>query len=347
MKKTLSVLTTGTVLTVSMLLYGCTDTGEVTVTDTETVTTTMPVTITETFTTIETETSSSTISLPWVFEGMVIPGSPSTPVEITLDTEVPSIPDTLPVYKVIAPEVNSQYAWSIAQTLGFEEDDAMFSPGEEREVYTYRNDDATLEIEDDGYINFYSDYDSGKPENLPTDDECIGIAANWLKSCDMYPENITSANVSNFIEVEEYDTSSHTSIKYTVAKSVAFYVGLNDYGNSFSVSVVIADNGKIIKAQADFINYEEYTAVSIITPEEAIDILERYLEGTLEKTASLKCLTNYSDFNRLTITKISIRYSTGAGNYAQPIYLIEGIASYEGWDGTDEFRGRVDAVVRD
>jgi predicted small secreted protein len=333
MKKTL-IAWTIIVLTVSMLLSGCTQTEN---------TTTAETTSTET----TTEISSSSISLPCVFEGIMIAGSPSTPVEITLDTGVPSIPDTLPVYKVIAPEVNSQYAWSIAQTLGFAETDAIFSPGEIRQVYTYQNEIGTLEIEDDGYVNFYSDYDSSKPENLPTDEECIDIATEWLQSCNMYPENITSTNVSNFIEVEEYDTSSHASIKYTVAKSVVFYVGLNDYGNSFSVSVVIADNGKIIKAQADFVNYEEYTTVEIITPDEAIDILERYLEGTLEKTASLKCLTNYSDFNRLTITKISIQYSTGAGNYAQPIYLIEGTAAYEGWDGTDEFRGRVDAVVRD
>ncbi len=203
---------------------------------------------------------------------------------------MPSLPATLPAYTVITPVVNSQYAWGIAQTLGFEEDDAMFSPGEVREVYTYRNDKATLEIEGDGYINFYSDYDSSKPENLPTDEECIDIATDWLLSCNMYPENIVSTNVSNFIEVEEYDTSSHTSIKYTVAKSVAFYVGLNDYGSSFSLSVVIADNGKIIKAQADFINYEEYTTVSIITPEEAIGIIESYLEGHWRKQAGLDVL---------------------------------------------------------
>lgn len=294
-----------------------------------------------------TETSTSSISLPWVFEGIISHSSPSTPVEIIMNTELPSFPATLPVYTVITPVVDSQYAWSIAQTLGFEEDDALFSSGEVRAVYTYQNNNATLEIESDGYINFRSDYDSSKPENLPTDEECIDIAADWLISCDMYPENIVSTKVSNFIEIEEYDTSSHTSIKYTVAKSVVFYVGLNDYGNSFSVSVVIADNGKIIKAQADFINYKEYMTVSIITPEEAIDIIERYLEGTLEKTASLRCLTNYSDFHQLTINKISIQYSKGAGDYAQPIYLIEGTASYEGWDGTNEFRGRVDAVIRD
>ena len=85
----------------------------------------------------------------------------------------------------------------------------------------------------------------------------------------------------------------------------------------------------------------------IITPEEAIDIIERYLEGSLEKTASLRCLANYSNFHRLTINKISIQYSKGAGDFAQPIYLIEGIAAYEGWEGTDEFKGRVDAVIRD
>ncbi len=346
MKRALLILI-GIVLTMSMLLSGCTQPEDITVTETETVTTTISTTISETITTTTTETFTGSTSLPWVFEGIVVHSSPSTPLEIILNTELPSFPATLPVYTVITPVVNSQYAWSIAQTLGFEEDDAMFSSGEVKAVYTYQNDNATLEIEDDGYINFYSDYDSSKPENLPADEECIDIAAEWLQSCNMYPENITSINVSNFIEVEEYDTSSHTSIKYTVAKSVVFYVGLNDYGNSFSVSVVIADNGKIINAQADFVNYKEYTTVSIITPEEAIDIIERYLEGTMEKTASLRCLANYSDFHQLTINKISIQYSKGAGNFAQPIYLIEGTASYEGWDGTNEFRGRVDAVIRD
>ena len=330
----LAVLITGVVL-LSPLFFGMGSTPPTTTKDSETTTKQTA-----------TETSTSSLSLPWVFEGIISPGLPSTPVEISLNTDLPSFPETLPVYTVITPNVNSQYAWSIAQTLGFEEGDAMFSPGEIRQVYTYQNDNATLEIESDGYINFRSNYDSGKPENLPTDEECINIANEWLQSCDMYPENIVSTSVSNFIELEEYDTSSHTSIKYTVAKSVVFYVGLNDYGNSFSVSVVIADNGRIIKAQADFINYEEYTTVSIITPEEAIDIIESYLEGTLEKTESLRCLTNYSDFHRLTINKISIQYAKGTGDYAQPIYLIEGIAAYEGWDGTNEFRGRVDAVIR-
>jgi hypothetical protein len=332
MKKPLLILTC-MVLTVSMLVSGCTDTGNDTTSSTTTGTTTG-------------STTNST-PLPWVFEGIVVHSSPSTPVEIILNTEMPSYPATLPVYTVITPVVNSAYAWRVAQTLGFDEGDALFSSGEVRKVYTYQDNNAILEIEDDGYINFHSDYDSSKPLNLPTDEECIAIATDWLISCNMYPENIASTNVSNFIEIEEYNTDTKESTKYTVAKSVVFYIGLNDYGNSFSVYVVIGDNGKIIKAEADFINYDEYTTVSIITPEQAIDIIESYLEGTLEKTASLRCLTNYSNFHRLTINKISIQYSKGAGNYAQPIYLIEGIASYEGWDGIDEFRGRVDAVIRD
>jgi hypothetical protein len=308
-----------------------------------------PATTDITDTTTKTTAVGGPESLPWVFQGIVSADSPGTQeVEIILDTELPPDVETLPVYSVITPEVNDEYAWSIAQKFGFDEDDAVPFTGENRKVYSYRNDNGTLEIETDGYISFYSDYDSSKPEYLPTNEECIAIATEWLESCDMYPDNVTSTKVSTFIEIESYNTDTKASEKYVLAKSVSFSVALNDYGYSSSVYVVVGDQGKIIKAGVDCVEFQEYTTVDIISAEEAIDILEGNLEVTQETGSDAPiCLVNYNDIDQLTITSIAIQYYIGAGNYAQPVYVIKGIAAYEGWDGTDDFVGRVDAVVRD
>ncbi len=302
-----------------------------------------------------TETSTSSISLPWVFEGVGGAGIVPEPydIEFTLNTELPAAVDTLAVYVENKIVVDDEYALNIALQCGFSKDDAVPLIGDTRAVYSYKNGTATLEIKLSGNISFRTDTDSSKPENLPSDEECITIAVDWLKSCGLTPENITDIETKSYMDIEERDSATNSLInKYSVATTVKFKVALNGYGlYSSAATVVIGDNGKIIRADINLPNFEIYTYVDIITAGEALNILENYLEGRLETNSdTLICMVNQMGFDRLIINGISIQYTKGNTDYLQPVYVFEGTAYFEyenALTDTEDFISRVDAVIRD
>ena len=290
-----------------------------------------------------------TLSLPLVFEdisGADIIGTES--LDITLNTELPIIPDSLIVYRNIMPNVDYKYATNLAQQFGFNTvTDVVPLIGDTRLVYSYQNEDEVLEIYLNGNIKLHGDINYSQPKNLPSDDECIDIASNWLKSNDIYPDNITSIIANPNIEIEEVDTSSNISNKFILTKIVKFYVDLNGYKlNTCSAFIIIGDDGKVLNAETKYIQPENYQEFNLISATEAINILKQYLEGTLDISEGTCCIANLSGFNQLEITTISIQYIIGADNYIQPIYVFEGSESYLKNNTTESFIGKVDAVVR-
>jgi hypothetical protein len=302
-----------------------------------------------------TETTTSSISLPWVFEGVGGAGIISEPydIEFILNTELPLAVKTLAVYIENEILVDDDYALNIARQCGFTEDDAVPLIGDTRSVYSYKNSNANLEIKLDGSISLRTDTDSSKPENLPSDEECITIAVGWLESCGLTPENITDIETKSYMDIEEIDSTTNSVInKYSVATTVKFKVALNGYGlYSSAATVVIGENGKIIRADINLPNFEIYTYVDIITAGEALNILESYLEGKLDTGSNtLICLVNQIGFKKLIINDISIQYTKGNTDYLQPVYVFEGTAYFEYENGvtdTEDFISRVDAVIRD
>lgn len=308
-----------------------------------------------TTTNTKTETTTSSIFLPWVFEGVGGVGIVPEPydIEFILETELPTVVDSLAVYIENKTVVDDVYALNIALQCGFNEGDAVPLVGDTRSVYSYKNGTATLEIKLNGSISFRTDTDSSKPENLPTDEECITIAIGWLESCGLTPENILDIETKSYMDVQEIDKVTNSVIdQYSVGTTVKFKGALNGYRlYSSAASVVIGDNGKIIRADINLPNYEIYTYVDIIAPGEALNILENYLEGRLGTNSNtLICMVNQMGFKKLKIKNISIQYTKGNTDYLQPVYVFEGTAYFEYENAitdTEDFISRVDAVIRD
>ncbi|MDD5401925.1 MAG: hypothetical protein PHU52_01470 [Dehalococcoidales bacterium] len=288
--------------------------------------------------------------IPYVFDGVTNPGiSNAPPVDIELNTTLPELPDKLPVYKVVKPNVDDVFAADMAESLGFNVEPEPLN-GEEREVYTYKQDGKTLEINLDGSIAFYGEDDLPKPENLPSEQECIDIAKDWLNRYKLYPSGDVSVETSTYAEVEEWDTSTgqilHTHIAGILVK---FKVDVGQYGlYSGGASIAIGDNGEILKVTVDAPILEEYTSASMNSAEEAFNLLSAYLSSPVAAPAQAReCLANMRAFSSLELNQISISYQyTASKEYALPILVFKGKAYDDYTPGYEEFIARVDLVDR-
>jgi hypothetical protein len=288
--------------------------------------------------------------IPYVFDGVTNPGiSNAPPVDIELNTTLPELPDKLPVYKVVKPNVDDVFAADMAESLGFNVEPEPLK-GEEREVYTYKQDGKTLEINLDGSIAFYGEDDLTKPENLPSEQECIDIAKDWLKRYNLYPSGDVSVETSTYAEVEEWDTSTgqilHTHIAGILVK---FKVDVGQYGlYSGGASIAIGDNGETLKVTVDTPILEEYTSASMKSAEEAFNLLSAYLSSPVAAPVEAReCLANMRAFSSLELNQISISYQyTASKEYALPILMFKGKAYDDYTPGYEEFIARVDLVDR-
>lgn len=94
-------------------------------------------------------------SLPYVFHGiMQVDMENAPPVEVFLDTNLPAIPDKVPVYIIQA--VDEKYIQALASRLGFNDDGSQ--PTNADDPYVFYRDSASgnrvrLEVYQDGRIS--------------------------------------------------------------------------------------------------------------------------------------------------------------------------------------------------
>ncbi len=119
-----------------------------------------------------------------------------------------------------------------------------------RRVYSYQSDELTLEIGLDGNICLYNEYDLSKPENLPSNEECIEIATEWLKFYGYYPNDVSLVKSSSYMDYEEVDSSTNTTLqKYSLSTVVKFFTDLNGHTYLFLAAFVVIGNiGSLLRA---------------------------------------------------------------------------------------------------
>jgi hypothetical protein len=290
-------------------------------------------------------------SVPYVFEGVMQAGVENAPpVEVILDTELPVVPEKVPVYQVQT--VDEEYAQALASRLGF--NDGGSRPDNVSDPYVFSRDSGSgrfegdamrLEVYQDGRISMYGPGPSIKnaPENLPSFEEATKIARDWLVSYNLYPPNVINVEKGGGLVVTKAATGE--SIPYSTI--VKFETSLGDYDvYTPGARVEIGDNGKILHVWVNIAQLKEYGFVSIKTPEAALNLLKARLASlSANPPEARETIINLRYFEQLSLTRVTLQYAYGGG-YLQPIYVFEGNAYSEQDPNLDAFRGKVDAVAR-
>jgi hypothetical protein len=292
------------------------------------------------------------LDLPEVYYCITEARDQISPIELTVDTDLPEIPDELPVYKVIRPNFDEDYATEIAGKLNLNDNlekiDEYDFP---LKRFHFEKDGKILEVFEDGSIYVCYVIEPGRPSSLPSDEECIEIARDWLEDNGLYPKNVISISTSPIILVV---AKGHEVLyEFTQNISVSFTIGINGYETQgMGAYVAVGENGEIIKAYINSPEFEEYTTVVLKQPEEVLATFEDYLDNLeLFYTDSPLCLVD-NIRSTMSVTDISLKYfcmlseDSDVVALAQPILVLEGQGYDEIHPDSSSFTGRVDAVIR-
>jgi hypothetical protein len=293
-------------------------------------------------------------TLPYVFEGVMQPGVENAPpVEVVLETELPVVPEKVPIYQVQT--VDEEYVYALAKRLGFNYKPSQ--PTGSSMHYTFLQDrdyepgivispigSSSIQVYQNGSLRFFTRTSYKGDVNLPSFDEAVKIATDWLTSRDLYPPNVTNVVKGGGTFIGRAIEPDIT-IQYTMI--VQFKTSVGDFdAYSPGASVEVGDNGKIVRAWVNMTQLKEYGAVNTKTPEAALNLLKACLASPLADPPEAKeTLINQRSFDKLTVTRVTLQYASGGG-YLQPIYVFEGSAYSEKQPNLDAFRGKVDAVAR-
>jgi len=246
--------------------------------------------------------------------------------ETLLDTELPSTPDTITVYRIIPPEDHYEYALDIARRFSLTSEPTQFNSG----GLTYYSFDGGLRVWSDGSISYYAGVSQGKPTYLPSREECTQIAQDWLKALALYPENIFRIETGSTTLFEDFmdDDGSMYGGAYQLTTSVYFMIGIDGYELAGAgATVVLGDYGRILEASIKIPELEPYTTAAIKKPEDALALFQSYLENPADFLQdSPAYLINIS--MRMPIWDISTKYfcminpDSAQSVYAQPVYFF-------------------------
>jgi hypothetical protein len=293
-------------------------------------------------------------TLPVAFDGTYAGGQfVIIPSSIELATKMPESPDKILVYKLNT--MNDACIRNIANKLGFPNSSLIKieanQDSENLQIYNAVNGDAVLEVSANGYFAArYGDSPSLDSGGITlSEKECITKAQEWLKSHGLYPEEVSKIATGPILQVSTYNIETGFHSENTILTyGISFFTNIGEYQSSLPEAYVEIDtNGEIIEVDLHVQQLKELGYVDIKTAEEAFNKLENVFNNKVANSPEISgCMINFTDFSRLTITKVSIQYSKN-GNYIQPIYFFQGTAYFDdGLGTTEEFRGRVDAVIR-
>ena len=291
--------------------------------------------------------SSTPINVPGVFEGSSSAGAyKSQPTKLDKIIDFPSMPEQLMAYQVIIPNVDQQYAKNIANKFGFVDEWPL--SGGKRVAYTYTKGNQFVEIGVGGGISFWQDIKvSDIPQGLPSDQDCINIARNWLETRSLYPDNVIRTQVGLSTSVASIDPQSGKagqSINYS--KQVSFIVRIGDYeAYAPDVSITVGSKGDVVQASINTAKIQDYGKITLKTPQDAFSKLQEKLARlTPVVEEAPECIYNL-DGNQVTVNSISIKYMrTFKTNYLLPIYVFEGDVFGNKNNSQEKFSGLVDAV---
>jgi hypothetical protein len=269
--------------------------------------------------------------------------------DLAMNSGYPTVPETLTAYKVIRPGVDATYAQDLAKRLGFSQYPMFFSTDK-----TYRSylgdvgNDPVVSIYPDGSISIWWDRTRQKPQSLPSDQECVEIAREWLTSHGLYPDNVVDVQASPRIT---HLMTGRVESEYTSAIAISFHIGfdgLEIFG--MGAYLVIGESGKILEAHINAPKFEPYSVLEVQTPQWAISTFKEYmLNPDKFRVDSPRCLireiNRFVEINRMTLQYFPMQsLDESQPAFLQPIYVLEGIGRNAPDLNWDSFVGGVDAA---
>jgi hypothetical protein len=273
-------------------------------------------------------------------------GSGSPDADIQLTAPFPVVPASLVVYQITG--VDDTRALNIAKSFGLENSPVPLKGGK-RQVYSYAAHGEVLEINLDGHLRLYQQNRSVDiPVSLPSEDECVDIARNYLSSKGLLPKNILQikTGVSKTLGTAQKGSPAATEVHLQI--TVSCVTGMNGYAlYGAGPGVTIGNQGKVIELNYFQSELNEYGLVNLKTPGAAYSMLTEYLKDpSFNPVHADECLTNWRGFQRLTIGSITLQYSSPNLWYLQPVYVLEGDVYLVGQPDPEHFLAVVDAILR-
>lgn len=158
------------------------------------------------------------------------------------------------------------------------------------------------------------------PEKLPTDDEAVRIATQFLKENNLFPEGAAFSNIDR-----QYERSADKNGKETLhagSIQVWFSRKLNNLDvKGTQLYMEIGGNGDLLDYYSSWRDYTPIKEYPLKTPETAFeDLKQEGLRASRENPS-------------ISITDVTLAYRTKAGayeeEYLEPIWVFTGTASYD------------------
>ncbi|MCK9277602.1 MAG: hypothetical protein M0P22_05900 [Methanoculleus sp.] len=241
----------------------------------------------------------------------------------TVSAALPSVPETVVLYRVVKPEVTTELISSIAEKMGLngtvrESHDQMLLSDDPYSLEVHMKSGRIVLIDTPRWMN---PNDRDQPENLPQDDEAVRIATGYLEKTGLLPPDATPSaidhqEIARYNEKGERIGTAYEEVQVSYSRTID---GLPVVGSKLTVE--IGGDGDILSVYKLWRDYAPEKEVAITTPKEALDEL---------KTAGVA--TGLS----ADITGIKLGYyeapATREPTYLVPVYIFTGRVL----DGTGE-----------
>jgi hypothetical protein len=242
-----------------------------------------------------------------------------------------STPQELPIYQYTGKTYTEDEVKAIADTLKIGGD--ITSQGEG--TFTVTGDGSIFTTP--GMLQYTSSAEA-PDEDVPSDDESIATAREWLRTTKLLPANSGDGTIIARIDsparkVVSFQPSAPTPILSTTP----------------GVTVTVGPGGTVLEARISWANITEGDMYRLRGEEDAFGMIESrqsYLDLTLPQ----------EDFPQGTVVKgsasygqVSIAWATsgvqGDAQYLQPVYVLTGTFTAEGSDATYDITAYVPAIV--
>lgn len=240
---------------------------------------------------------------------------------IVLDTPMPNPEEKVLVYQVIPSHYTRPDSISLAQKFNIsttgkikEVEEGSSIASEDGTKYAILHNSGSIEFTNSNRAHTVNPLDV--PGNLPTDDEAIKIATEFLKERDLLPNDAVCIGTEHGKIYRLGDNGNNTVVWEDIEVWYGRMLnGLKVKGSQLSVAV--GGGGDIIDYYSNWRTYEPYKEFPVKTPEQAFDEL---------KTKGIPVETDTPD--RVSINEVYLAYHTKAGaeteKYLEPVWVFEG-----------------------
>lgn len=244
--------------------------------------------------------------------------------QIELDAKIPTPQKQILVYKTIQPDVSKsrveEYASKFNMKGVFRDGDSTMSLQSDDLIYSVEMGKASGNVR--YVVSDRPNNDLDSPDKLPSDEEAIKIATEFLKDRDLYPDGIffkkTEREYVMIADKAGNEIPTHGSIVVWFGRTLN---NLEVKGTQLYVE--IGGNGDVIRYLANWREYEPAKEYALKSPDAAFEMLKQ--KGIA---------TGKAQPDTISINTVTLAYSTTGGafteEYLEPVWVLQGNTMIDG-----------------